>query len=152
MTNTVTQIDKVLYTAKAHTTGGRDGGASRTSDGQLDVKLAVPGSHGTGTNPEQLLAVGWSSCFLSAIKIVAARMKVRLSPDVAVDAEVDLGTTNGGYLIQARLNVSLPGVAPDVAQKVVDGAHLECPYSRATHGNINVVTTVIDTAAVTSAA
>jgi lipoyl-dependent peroxiredoxin len=152
MTNTVTQIDKVLYTAKAHTTGGRDGGASRTSDGQLDVKLAVPGSHGTGTNPEQLLAVGWSSCFLSAIKIVAARMKVRLSPDVAVDAEVDLGTTNGGYLIQARLNVSLPGVAPDIAQKVVDGAHLECPYSRATHGNINVVTTVIDTAAVTSAA
>ena len=152
MTNTVTQIDKVLYTAKAHTTGGRDGGASRTSDGQLDVKLAVPGSHGSGTNPEQLFAVGWSSCFLSAIKIVAARMKVRLSPDVAVDAEVDLGTTNGGYLIQARLNVSLPGVAPDVAQKVVDGAHLECPYSRATHGNINVVTTVIDTAAVTSAA
>jgi osmotically inducible protein OsmC len=152
MTNTITQIDKVLYTAKAHTTGGRDGGASRTSDGQLDVKLAVPGSHSPGTNPEQLLAVGWSSCFLSAIKIVAARMKVRLSPDVAVDAEVDLGTTNGGYLIQARLNVSLPGVAPDVAQRVVDGAHLECPYSRATHDNINVVTTVIDTVAVTSAA
>lgn len=152
MTNTITHLDKVLYTAKAHTTGGRDGGASRTSDGQLDVKLAVPGSHGTGTNPEQLFAVGWSSCFLSAIKIVAARMKVRLSPDVAVDAEVDLGTTNGGYLIQARLNVSLPGVAPAIAQKVVDGAHLECPYSKATHGNINVVTTVIDTAAATSAA
>jgi Ohr subfamily peroxiredoxin len=152
MTNTILHLDKVLYTAKAHTTGGRDGGASRTSDGQLDVKLAVPGSHGTGTNPEQLFAVGWSSCFLSAIKIVAARMKVRLSPDVAVDAEVDLGTTNGGYLIQARLNVSLPGVAPAIAQKEVDGAHLECPYSKATHGNINVVTTVIDTAATTSAA
>lgn len=97
-------------------------------------------------------AVGWSACFLSAIKLVAARMKVRLSPDVAVDAEVDLGTTNGGYLIQARLNVTLPGIAPEVAQKIVDGAHLECPYSKATHGNINVVTTLTATVAVPSAA
>jgi len=152
MTNTVTQIDKVLYTAKAHTTGGRDGGSSRTSDGQLDVKLAVPGTHGSGTNPEQLFAVGWSACFLSAIKLVAARMKVRPPPDVAVDAEVDLGTTNGGYLIQARLNVSLPGIAPEVARRIVDGAHLECPYSKATHGNINVVTTLVATGAATSVA
>jgi Ohr subfamily peroxiredoxin len=152
MTNTITQIDKILYTAKAHTTGGREGGASRTSDGQLDVKLAVPGSRGTGTNPEQLFAVGWSACFLSAIKLVAGKMKVKLSPDAAVDSEVDLGTTNGGYLIQARLNVSLPGVAPDVAQKLVDAAHLECPYSKATHGNIDVVTTVIDSAAATRSA
>lgn len=138
----ITQIDKVIYTAKAHTIGGRDGGSSRTSDGALDVKLAVPGGHGVGTNPEQLLAVGWSSCFLSAIKIVAARKHVRLSPDVAVDAEVDLGTTNGGYLIQARLNVSLPGIDPELGQELVGGAHMECPYSKATHGNINVVTTV----------
>jgi osmotically inducible protein OsmC len=144
--NTIPHIDKVLYTAKAHTIGGRDGGSSRTSDGRLDVKLSVPGSHGTGTNPEQLFAVGWSSCFLSAIKIVAARKKVRLI-DVAVDAEVDLGTTNGSYFLQARLNVTLPGVDPDVAQQIVDGAHGECPYSKATHGNINVVTT-IDTAAI----
>src|SRR6476646_7622324 len=100
----ITQIEKLLYTAKAHTTGGRDGGASRTSDGILDVKLAVPGTHGTGTNPEQLFAVGWSACFLSAVKIVAGRMRVRLSPDVSVDAEVDLGTTSGSYLIRARLN------------------------------------------------
>src|SRR6201993_351389 len=106
----ITPIEKVLYTAKAHTTGGREGGASRTSDGVLDVKLSIPGTHGTGTNPEQLFAVGWSACFLSAIKIVAARMKVKLPPDVAVDSEVDLGTTNGGYLIQARLNVSLLGI------------------------------------------
>lgn len=144
MTHSITPIDKVLYTARAHTTGGRDGGASRTSDGQLDVKLAVPGSHGTGTNPEQLFAVGWSSCFLSAIKIVAARMKVRLPPELAVDAEVDLGTANGGYLIQARLNVSLPGITRTIAQQIVDGAHLECPYSKATHGNIYAVTTMID--------
>ena len=150
MTNTITQIEKILYTAKAHTTGGRDGGASRTSDGQLDVKLAVPGNHGTGTNPEQLFAVGWSACFLSAIKLVAAKMKVRLSNDVSVDSEVDLGTTDGHYLIQARLNVSLPGIDRETAQKLVDGAHLECPYSKATHGNINVVTTLIDTGAATS--
>jgi Ohr subfamily peroxiredoxin len=141
----VTQIEKVIYTAKAHTTGGRDGGASHTSDGRLDVKLSVPGSHGDGTNPEQLFAVGWSVCFLSAIKIVAARMKIRLPPDVAIDSEVDLGTTDGHYLLQARLNVSLPRIDRETAQKLVDGAHLECPYSKATHGNINVVTNLIDT-------
>jgi lipoyl-dependent peroxiredoxin len=138
----ITPIEKVLYTAKAHTTGGRDGGASRTSDGRLDVKLSVPGTPGSGTNPEQLFAVGWSACFLSAIKIVAGRMKVKLPADVAIDPEVDLGMTNGSYLLQARLNVSLPGIEPEVAQKIVDGAHLECPYSKATHGNINVVTNV----------
>lgn len=152
MTNTIAQIEKILYTAKAHTTGGRDGGASRTSDGRLDLKLSVPGTHGTGTNPEQLFAVGWSACFLSAIKLVAGKMKVKLSPDVAVDAEVDLGTTNGSYLIQARLKVSLPGIAPDIAQKLLDSAHLACPYSKATHSNINVVTTLIDAGAATSVA
>ena len=78
-------------------------------------------------------------------------MKIKLSDDVGVDAEVDLGTTHGGYLIQARLNVSLPGVAADIAQKLVDGAHLECPYSKATHGNINVVTSVINTGSTTGA-
>ena len=143
----INQIDRVLYTAKAHTTGGRDGGASRTSDGRVDVKLSVPGTHGEGTNPEQLFAVGWSACFLSAIKIVAARMKVRLPPDAAIDSEVDLGTTDGRYLIQARLNVSLPGIDHETAQRLVDGAHMECPYSKATHGNINVVTNLIDAAA-----
>ena len=145
----ITRIEKVTYTAKAHTTGGRDGGSSRTSDGRLEVKLSVPGTPGTGTNPEQLFAVGWSACFLSAIKIVAARMKVRLPADLAVDPEVDLGTTGGGYLIQARLNVSLPGIEREVAQALVDGAHQECPYSKATHGNINVVTNVVTDAAVT---
>ncbi len=141
----MTKIEKVLYTAKAHTTGGREGGASRTSDGRLDVKLSVPGTPGTGTNPEQLFAVGWSACFLSAIKVVAARMKVKLPADLAIDPEVDLGTTGGGYLLQARLNVSLPGIEREVAQALVDAAHQECPYSKATHGNINVVTNVITT-------
>jgi len=140
--HSITPIEKVLYTAKAHTTGGRDGGASRTSDGRLDVKLSVPGTPGAGTNPEQLFAVGWSACFLSATKIVAARMKVNLPADFAIDPEVDLGITNGGYLLQARLNIILPGIEPEVAQKLVEGAHQECPYSKATRGNINVVTTV----------
>ena len=138
----ITHIEKVIYTAQAHTAGGREGGTSRTSDGRLDVKLSVPGTAGIGTNPEQLFAVGWSACYLSALKFVAARMKVRLPADLAVDTEVDLGTTGGGYFLQARLNVSLPGIEPEVARQLVDGAHLECPYSKATHGNINVMTTV----------
>lgn len=142
MTQALTPIEKVLYTAKAHTMGGRDGGSSRTSDGRLDVKLSLPGTSGTGTNPEQLFAVGWSACFLSAIKIVAARMKVKLPADLAIDTEVDLGTSGGGYLLQARLNVGLPGIEREVAQALVDGAHQECPYSKATHSNINVVTNV----------
>ena len=142
MTSNITQIEKVLYTAKAHTTGGREGGSSRTSDGRLDVKLTVPGTPGTGTNPEQLFAVGWSACYLSAVKLVAGKMKVRLPDDFAVDAEVDLGTADGGYLLQARLNVNLPGIEREVAQKLVDTAHQTCPYSKATHGNINVVITV----------
>ena len=147
-----TQIEKVIYTAKAHTTGGRDGGVARTSDGRLDVKLSVPGTPGTGTNPEQLFAVGWSACYLSAIKIVAARMKVRLPADLAIDTEIDLGTTGGGYLLQARLNVILPGIEREVAQALVDGAHQECPYSKATHGNINVVTSVVGTQPATAVA
>jgi Ohr subfamily peroxiredoxin len=150
--NTVTKIEKVFYTAKAHTTGGRDGGASRTSDGHLDVKLAVPGSSGTGTNPEQLFAVGWSACYLSALKIVAARRKIRLPADLALDMEVDVGTGGGGYLLQARLNVILPGLEQDAAQALADATHLECPYSKATHGNIDVVTNVETTKTATAGA
>jgi Ohr subfamily peroxiredoxin len=140
--NESAQVDKVLYTAKAHTTGGREGGASRTSDGRLDVKFSVPGGPGNGTNPEQLFAVGWSACFLSAIKLVAGKMKVRLT-EVSVDPEVDLGTNSGGYVLQARLNVSLPGIDPQVAQAIVDGAHQTCPYSKATRGNINVAINLV---------
>jgi Ohr subfamily peroxiredoxin len=143
MTKAIGQIEKVLYTAKAHTTGGREGGASRTSDGRLDVKLTTPGAKGDGTNPEQLFAVGWSSCFLSAIKLEAAAAKVRFPADAAVDAEVDLGATDGQYFLQARLNVSLPGIDRQTAQNLVDGAHRRCPYSKAVHGNIHVVTTLV---------
>ncbi len=130
-------IDKVLYTAKAHTTGGRDG-ASRTSDGRLDVKLATPGTSGVGTNPEQLFAAGWSACFLGAMALAASRKHVTLPADRAIDAEVDLGTNEGGFLIRARLNVSLPGLDRDTAKAVVEAAHQTCPYSKATRSNIDV--------------
>jgi Ohr subfamily peroxiredoxin len=136
------QIDKVLYTAKTHTTGGRDG-ASRTSDGRLDVKLSSPGAAGVGTNPEQLFAAGWSACFLSAVGVAASQMKVSLPADRAIDAEVDLGTNEGGYLLRARLNVSLPGLDHDVAKEIVEAAHQICPYSKATRGNIDVEINVV---------
>lgn len=148
----ITPIEKILYTGKTHTTGGREGGHSRTTDGRLDVRLGVPGTDQPGTNPEQLFAVGWSSCYFSALKIVAAQRKIRLSPDSSVDAEVDLGTTNDAFFIQARLNVSLPGVDRQTAQELAEAAHHTCPYSKATNGNINVVTNIADTQKATQVA
>jgi osmotically inducible protein OsmC len=133
---------KVLYTAKTHTTGGRSG-ASRTSDGRLDVKLSRPGSPGTGTNPEQLFAVGWSACYQSAIEHVARAKHITLSPESSVDAEVDLCNDESGYFLRARLNVSLPGLDPEVAHTLIEEAHLTCPYSKATHGNIEVETNLV---------
>jgi Ohr subfamily peroxiredoxin len=134
---------KLLYTAKAHTTGGRDGGASRTSDGRLDVQFSIPGGPGTGTNPEQLLAAGWSACFIGAIKHVAAQMKVRVPAEVAIDPEIDLFTGRDGYFLKARLNIRLPGLPREVAQALVDGAHQTCPYSKATRGNIEVAINLV---------
>jgi len=139
----MTKLEKVLYTAKAHTTGGREGGASRTDDGRLEVKLSIPGTPGTGTNPEQLFAAGWSACFLSAIKIAAGKKKIALPADAAIDAEVDLGTTHGTYVLRARLNVSLPGLEREVAQALVVAAEQLCPYSNATRGNIEVAINLV---------
>ena len=136
--STAAQPTKLLYTAKAHTTGGREGGASITSDGRLDVKFSLPSGPDDGTNPEQLLAAGWSGCFLSAIKHVAARMKVRFPVDPAVDAEVDLWTGDDGYFLRARLDVDLPHVDRKIAQTILEGAHQTCAYSKATRGNIDV--------------
>jgi osmotically inducible protein OsmC len=130
-------LNKVLYTAQTHTTGGRDG-ASRTSDGRLEVKLSSPGGPGGGTNPEQLFAAGWSACFMSAIGLAASKQKVALPADRAIDAEVDLGTNEDGYVLRARLHVSLPGLDRETAQALVDTAHQTCPYSKATRGNIDV--------------
>src|ERR1700679_2564778 len=104
------QGGKVVYTAKTHTTGGRENGASRSSDGRLDIKLSTPGSARIGTNPEQLFGAGWSACFESAIGLVARKEKITLPADVAIDAEVDLTLADGGYFLRVRVNVSLPGL------------------------------------------
>ena len=136
------KLDNVIYTASTHTTGGREG-SGKSSDGALDVKLSKPGSGRPGTNPEQLFAVGWSACFIGAIGIAAGKLNVKLPADLAVDAEVDLGTVETGYALQARLNVSLPGLDREVAETLVATAHQTCPYSKATRGNIDVVIRVI---------
>jgi osmotically inducible protein OsmC len=138
----INQIDTVLYTGKTHTTGGRNG-ESRSDDGRLDIKLSAPGSSGSGTNPEQLLAAGWSACFIGAMGKAAVALKVTLPTDVAVDTEVDLGKTENAFFLQARLNVSLPGLDPVVARSLVDAAHQTCPYSKATRGNIDVVINLV---------
>jgi lipoyl-dependent peroxiredoxin len=136
-----TQIEKVLYTGKTHTTGGRDG-LSRSSDGHLDIRLSPPGGAGVGTNPEQLLAAGWSACFIGAMGKAATAMNIKLPADAAVDTEVDLCNTDGAYFLQARLTVTLPGLDRDVAQAVADSAHQNCPYSKATRGNISATVSV----------
>jgi osmotically inducible protein OsmC len=132
------QVDKVLYTAKTHTTGGRENGVARSSDGHLDIRLSSPVANGTGTNPEQLFAAGWSACFEGAMGVVARRMKVTLPADTAIDAEVDLCLTAGAFFIQARLNVSLPGMEQEAAQALVDASDQVCPYSKAIRGNVDV--------------
>lgn len=129
-------LDKVLYTAQTHTTSGRDG-AARSADGHLDVQLSPPGT-GSGTNPEQLFAAGWSACFMGAIRIAAKRLDVRVPAGIAVDAEVDLGMQGDHYALAARLTVALPDLDRDVAEQLLRAAHETCPYSRATRGNIDV--------------
>src|ERR1700724_190634 len=136
------RLEKVLYTAKAHTTGGRTG-MSRSSDGRLEVALSRPGSPGTGTNPEQLFAAGWSACFESSMEFAARNMKITLPADHAVAREIGLGPEGGAFSLAARLYVSLPGMERATAQRLVEAAHQVCPYSRATHGNIAVETTLV---------
>ena len=135
--------DKVLYTAKTHTTGGRENGHAKSSDGQLEVRLSTPGSGRPGTNPEQLFASGWSACFEGAMQFVARQKKVTLPPETAIDAEVDLNTGDGGFFLRARLNITIPGVDRATAQEIVDAAHQVCPYSKATRGNIDVSIRVV---------
>ena len=135
------QLDKVLYTAHAHTIGGREG-ASRTDDGRLDIQLTSPGGAGKGTNPEQLFAAGYSACFIGAMKAVAPRQNVTLPADLSVDAEVDLGPVGEVFGIAVRMKISLPGMDKAAAQQLVDAAHKVCPYSNATRGNIDVTLTL----------
>lgn len=128
----------VVYTAKTHTTGGREHGVGRSSDGRLDVKLSIPGTAGAGTNPEQLFAVGWSGCFEESMKIAARKMKIHLPEETALDAEVDLCKTGEDYFLQARLNVTVPGLERKVAQSIVDAAEQICTYSKAIRSNVDV--------------
>jgi Ohr subfamily peroxiredoxin len=139
-------LEKVLYTAHATSTGGREG-TSKSSDGVLDVRLTTPkelgGAGGAGTNPEQLFAAGYSACFIGALKFVGQRDKIQVPADASIAADVGIGPLPTGFGIQVTLNVSLPGVDREVAQKLVQAAHVVCPYSNATRGNIDVTLNVV---------
>lgn len=137
-------LEKVVYTAEAKATGGRDGRAV-SSDGKLDVKLGVPkemGGNGEGTNPEQLFAAGYSACFLGAMKFVAGQKKIAVPAETSITGRVGIGPIPQGFGIQAELNISLPGMDRDAAEKLVEAAHQVCPYSNATRGNIAVTLNV----------
>jgi Ohr subfamily peroxiredoxin len=139
-------VEKVLYVAHATATGGRDGRAV-SSDDVLDVKLTTPkelgGAGGTGTNPEQLFAAGYSACFLGALKLVASREKVKLPDDTRIDGSVGIGPIAQGFGIEVELKISVPGVERSVAEDLVNKAHVVCPYSNATRGNVDVTLTVV---------
>jgi Ohr subfamily peroxiredoxin len=132
------KLQRTIYTARVHTTGGRENGASRSEDGKLDVTLSPPGTTGSGTNPEQLFAAGYSACFMGAMKAVAGKVGVSVPDDAAIDAEVYLGPIPDAYGIAARLMISLPGMDKQEAQRLIDAAHKVCPYSNATRDNISV--------------
>ena len=138
--------EKILYTAHATSTGGRDG-KSMSDDGVLDIKLAVPkglgGDGARGTNPEQLFAAGYSACFIGAIKHVAGQKKVALPSEVSIDADVGIGQIPTGFGIKVAMRIHLPGVERAVAEDIVQSAHIVCPYSNATRGNIDVDLTVV---------
>ncbi|WP_172115995.1 organic hydroperoxide resistance protein [Halomonas hibernica] len=138
-------IEKIAYRAHAHATGGREGSA-KSSDGALDVKLSTPkelgGAGGEGTNPEQLFAAGYSACFLGALKHVASQEKVTLPQDTAIEGSVGIGAIPTGFGIEVELTISLPGIDKSIAQDLVDKAHVVCPYSNATRGNIDVTLTL----------
>ena len=136
-----TPLNKVLYTAKTHAVGGREG-TGRSDDGRVEVKLSSPGGPGNGTNPEQLFGVGYSACFLGAMKAVAPKLGVAVPADTAIDAEVDLGPTSLGYGIAVRMKITLPGLERAKAEELVAQAHQVCPYSNATRNNIDVQLTV----------
>jgi osmotically inducible protein OsmC len=140
------RLDKVLYTARATSTGGRTG-TSTTPDGALKLELSTPrelgGAGGPGTNPEQLFAAGYSACFIGAMKAVAGKLKVALPADTSITADVGIGPIPNGFGVQVALQVSVPGWPREQAEKVVHAAHQVCPYSNATRGNIDVQLSVV---------
>jgi osmotically inducible protein OsmC len=133
----MTRPAELLYTAKVHTTGGREAGSSVSSDGRLDIRFSLPYGPDDGPNPEQLFAAAWSACLLSEVKRVAAEMEVELPVSAVIDAEIDLWKGDDGPLLRARLNVDVPHVDRDIAQTILEGAHQSCSYSKATRGNIH---------------
>ncbi len=140
-------LEKVVYTGVATATGGRDGRA-RSSDGRIDVKLSVPPemggpANGEGSNPEQLFAAGYSACFLGAIRFVASKEDITIPADAAIEGHVGIGPIPNGFGLQVELRIALPGMAPDVAKDLVDKAHIVCPYSNATRGNVEVTLTLV---------
>ena len=139
----MTETSKVVHTARTRTTGGREHGICRSSDGRLDVRLAAPGSNRFGTDPEHLFAAAWSASFETAIALAAQRAKIALPAGVAIDAEVDLNVADGSYVLSARLNVSLPGLARATAQRLIDEARDSCPYAKAICGSTNVTITLL---------
>ena len=134
---------RTLYTARTSTTGGREHGASRSSDGVLDIRLSTPGSARIGANPEQLFAAAWSASLGSAIMAAALQQAIVLPVGPAIAAEVDLCLAQGACFLRVRLTVSLPGVERDIARALVDEAHQTCPYSQATRGNVSLVTSLV---------
>ena len=135
--------NKVIYTAKTHTTGGRENGASRSSDGLLDIWLSAPGSARIGTNPEQLLAAGWSASFASAVASAAHERKIALPAGMRIEAEVNLNYGENGHFLSVQLDIAVPSLERDVVQILVDEAREICPYSKATRGNIDVIMRIV---------
>jgi len=143
----MTQVEKVLFTAKVRTAGNRDGGASLSNDGRLNIQYSIPGAPGQGTNPEQLFAAGWSACYQGAMGIAARRLKIAMPSDTSIDAEVDLCASKDAYFLRARLSVHLPGLPRDEARELIASAHRTCPYSKATHNNIDVLISLVEAGA-----
>jgi len=139
-------LSKVLYTATATATGGRQGSA-QSNDGKLKIELSTPkelgGAGGDGTNPEQLFAAGYSACFIGAMKAVAAKQQVTVPADVSITSDVSIGPIPNGFGIQVAMRISLPGMDRAAAQALIDAAHQVCPYSNATRGNIDVSLTLV---------
>jgi lipoyl-dependent peroxiredoxin len=149
------KIEKVLFSGKTHTTATRRDDTTRSNEGRLDIKLSSPAGAGNGKAPErlfaaveshptaeQLFAGAWSACYIAAVGLVAQEKKVTLPADLAVDIEVDLGMTGKEYFLQARINLSVPGLAHDVAEALAHAADQICPYSKAVRGNIDVTLNV----------
>jgi len=144
MSDPMTKPSKVVHTARTRTTGGREHGISRSSDGRLDVRLALPGSDRIGTDPEHLFATAWSASFETAIQRAAQRMNIALSAGVVIEAEVDLNIAENDYVLSVRFAIGVPGVARAAAESLIDEARRSCPYVKATRGNIDVAITLLE--------